>query len=325
MEVHTFESPNFLPTARNKQANLLRSVSYNVLRLHKYVRSIRYIDRMIRETEAGVVVNFYELLSGLTYAFCRPKAEMVCVAHQYIFLHPDFEFPGSNPCLLALLKFFTRLTAIGANKKLALSFRSMRGVAKDRLVVVPPLLRDEVLRLQPERGDYLFGYVINSGFGDEIVRWHRNNPEVRIRFFWDNKAAAEQTVVDERLSFHQLDDERFLRDMAGAKAYATTAGFESVCEAMYLGKPVLMVPAHIEQACNAHDASRAGAGVVSSGFDLGRLLAFSETYRPDPYFRQWVDRADWIVLREFDPDLIFRDHPSLSNTYIPLEGSYSHT
>lgn len=31
------------------------------------------------------------------------------------------------------------------------------------------------------------------------------------------------------------------------------AGFESVCEAMYLGKPLLMVPAHIEQDCNISD------------------------------------------------------------------------
>lgn len=42
----------------------MRSVLYNVLRLHKYMGSIRYIDRMIRQTDADVVVNFYELLTG---------------------------------------------------------------------------------------------------------------------------------------------------------------------------------------------------------------------------------------------------------------------
>lgn len=52
--------------------------------------------------------------------------------------------------------------------------------------------------------------------------------------------------------------------MAGCKAYASTAGFESVCEAMYLGKPILMVPAHIEQDCNAYDAEKSGAGIISS-------------------------------------------------------------
>lgn len=57
--------------------------------------------------------------------------------------------------------------------------------------------------------------------------------------------------------------------MAGCKAFATTAGFESVCEALYLQKPVLMVPVHIEQECNAFDATRAGAGIRSDRFDPG--------------------------------------------------------
>ena len=41
--VYTFESPNFLPTAKNKQVNLLKSVGYNVLRLHTYMGSIRLL------------------------------------------------------------------------------------------------------------------------------------------------------------------------------------------------------------------------------------------------------------------------------------------
>ena len=114
--VYPFESPNFLPTAKNKQVNLLKSVGCNVLRLHTYVASIHYINRMVKETDADVVVNFYELLTGLTYLFCRPKAMMVCIAHQYLFLHPDFSFPKLNVVSLSLLKFFTRMTAIGATK-----------------------------------------------------------------------------------------------------------------------------------------------------------------------------------------------------------------
>lgn len=85
--------------------------------------------------------------------------------------------------------------------------------------------------------------------------------------------------------------------MAGCKAYATTAGFESVCEAMYLGKPLLMVPAHIEQDCNAYDAFRSGAGVISEEFDLERLLDFSEHFHPNMAFRYWVRSCDWRILR----------------------------
>ena len=308
--VYSFESPNFLPTAKNKQVNLLKSIGYNVLRLHKYTASIHYINRMIKETGVDVVVNFYELLTGLTYLFCRPKAMMVCIAHQYLFLHPDFSFPKLNAVSLSLLKFFTRVTAIGATKKLALSFRKMREVPADKMVVVPPLLRREIVNTTPRKGNYLHGYLLNSGFGEEVKEWHTAHPEVPMHFFWDKRGAKETTKIDDTLSFHQLNDIRFVKYMANAKAYATTAGFESVCEAMYLDKPVLMVPTHIEQACNAHDASLSGAGAVAEHFDLDALLHLSETHQPNPVFSHWVQQADWLILREFREDLLMEEMPS---------------
>ena len=311
--IYPFESPNFLPTAKNKQVNLLSSVAYNVFRSHKYIGSIRFINRKIKETRADVVVNFYELLTGLTYLFYCPRAAMVCVAHQYLFLHPDFVFPKENVFSLISLRFFTRLTSIGASKKLALSFRKMREVPQRRIVVVPPLLRQEVLDLEPSQGEYLHGYLLNSGFSEEIRAWHARHPKVELHFFWDKKNVPSEVKVDECLSFHQLDDQLFIHYMAGAKAYATTAGFESVCEAMFLNKPVLMVPTHIEQACNAYDASLSGAGVVADCFDLNVLLALSEKRIDNSAFRHWVKQADWLILREFREDLLDAGCPLWAN------------
>jgi len=143
--VYSFESPNFLPTAKNKQVHITKSLVYNLVRQHKYIRGIRFINRMIKDTNADVVVNFYELLTGLAYLFFKPKAHMISIAHQYLFLHPDFEFPKESRIQLSSLRFFTRITTIGATKILALSFRKMRELPNDRIVVVPPLLRKEVL------------------------------------------------------------------------------------------------------------------------------------------------------------------------------------
>lgn len=307
--IYTFESPNFLPTAQNKQAHLGRSVLYNLVRTPKYLRSMRYIARMIRETEAEIVVNFYELLTGLTYALYRPKAKMICVAHQYLFLHPLFEFPKGASCSLASLRFFTRLTALGATKKLALSFRKMPEVKSLRLVVVPPLLRQEVLDQTPTKGNYLHGYLLNSGFAEEVKAWHARHPEVGLHFFWDKRGMDPELRIDDTLSFHTLHDQLFVRYMAGAKAYATTAGFESVCEAMFLNKPVLMVPTHIEQACNAHDASLSGAGVISKDFNLDSLLSIAHQPVEHTVFRHWVRQAEWLILREFRQDLLEEKRP----------------
>ena len=97
--------------------------------------------------------------------------------------------------------------------------------------------------------------------------------------------------------------------MAGCKAYATTAGFESVCEAMYLGKPLLMVPAHIEQDCNAHDAARCGAGIVADDFDLERLLAYAEHYQLNTTFRYWVRSAERIIMQSIETTLQTEHYP----------------
>lgn len=300
--VKRFLSPNFLPTPANKRVSLSRSVAYNVARLPVYLKSMHYIRHRIEESGADLVINFYELLTGLTYLLFRPSVPQISIGHQYLFLHRDFEFPHKNGFCLWMLRFFTRLTCIGAREKLALSFREMEDDEEAHIRVVPPLLRREVLLCEGTEGDYLHGYMVNSGFGEGIRSWHSAHPEVPLHFFWDKQDEEEVCRVDDTLSFHQLDDVKFLRYMAGCKGYATTAGFESVCEAMYLGKPLLMVPAHIEQDCNAYDAARSGAGVISGEFDLERLLAFSEHFRPDAAFRYWVRSCDWRILNRIESE-----------------------
>lgn len=298
--VKRFISPNFLPSAQNKRVHLGRSVAYNLLRMPTYLKSMQYIKQRIDESGADVVINFYELLTGLTYTFLRPRIPYVCIGHQYLFLHKDFEFPKKNPFSLMILRFFTRLTSIGCSKRLALSFSKMEDDIHLNIKVVPPLLRREIFSLQAQQGDYIHGYMVNAGYADHVLSYHFNHPEQPLHFFWDKPDAPEEMQVTENLSFHTLNDVKFLEYMSGCRAYATTAGFESVCEAMYLGKPVLMVPAHIEQDCNAYDAVRAGAGITADSFELDRLVEFSEDYMPNRSFVYWVNSCERLLIEELE-------------------------
>ena len=293
--LYRFESPNFLPTPANQRNNLAYSTIYNIMRFPAFIRSIAFINSHIKSSGADIVVNFYELLTGMTYLFCQPKTTQVCIGHQYLFLHKDFQFPRVRKFELALLKIFTRLTAIGANRMLALSFRRMPDDKRQHIFVVPPLLRKEALNQTVSAGDYVHGYMVNSRFSTQVMAWHKKRPEIPLRFFWDRKNEKSVKHVDATLSFHPLDDHAFLKEMSGCHAYASTAGFESICEAMYMGKPILMVPAHIEQECNAHDAMLSGAGIVSQDFTLDRLLEFSETFRPDTKFIFWANDTETLL------------------------------
>ena len=152
-----------------------------------------------------------------------------------------------------------------------------------------------------QEGDYILGYMLNAGFSEEVKSWHEAHPEVPLRFFWDKKDAEDVTVIDDTLSFYKLNDKEFIRQMAGCKAYAATGGFESICEAMYMGKPLLMVPSHIEQRCNAWDATKFDAAVSADTFDLSVLLDFAEhKFKPDTAFPAWATSAPDLIVHELE-------------------------
>lgn len=298
--VYRFESPNFLPVDKSKKTSLLKSFAYNVFKVATFFKSSLFIRKQIKELEADVVVNFYELLVGLTYMLFPPKVPYVCIGHQYILLHPDFEFPKTKKIELFFLKFFTNLTCVKASRLLALSIQKMNDFPQKNITVVPPLIRKEVLRMNPGKGDYLHGYMLNYTYADEVLAFHKDYPDIPLQFFWDKKDADKITTVDDNLIFHRLNDFLFISLMASCRAYATTAGFESVCEAIYLEKPVLMVPTHIEQECNAYDAALSGAGIVSDNFDLKALIDYIPRYQPNKTFRTWAQQSEWYMLRELN-------------------------
>jgi uncharacterized protein (TIGR00661 family) len=216
------------------------------------------------------------------------------VGHLYLFFHPDFVFPKKNKLQLAGLLLFTRMTCFRASGLLALSFRQMRNV--DKIFVVPPLIRAEVLRKTPTEGDFILGYINHTGFSKQILHWHDGNQDVCLHFFWDNKDFPQLWQVDKALAFHPLDDTTFLNYMAACRAYASTGGFESICEALYLQKPVIMIPAHIEQECNAFDAANSGAGIVSRDFNISQLLEFLPSYHPNTDFVDWVNKSRAVFI-----------------------------
>jgi len=293
-----FQSPNFLPTPKGKHSPLLISILYNLLLVPVYINSILTIRRTIREKQPDVVINFYELLCGATYGLFNPKPPMINVAHQYYFLTPAFTYTGSDTWQFNLLNFYTRLTTLNSSKILALSFRADDNLQYGKISVVPPLLRQEVLQQKVNNGYYIHGYLLNSGFATELTSWSKNNPEQYLHFFWDKKNVEQTKKLTTTLSMHRLSDTLFLKYMAGCKAYATTGGFESVCEAMYMQKPVLMVPTHIEQECNVIDAARSGAGISANRFDLDLLLSFVPTYTKSMDFSYWTRSAETMFLNE---------------------------
>jgi uncharacterized protein (TIGR00661 family) len=295
------DSPNFVTDEKSKSVKVWKSIWHGLARLGTYRRSLLQLDKLIKADNPDVIINFYDFIGGLYNFWKRPKAKFVCVAHQYLAKHSVFEYPQGRLLDKRSMKMSNWLTSLGADARLALSFHD--DPHENGITVVPPLLRTEVKEVTVRNEDYILVYILNHGYADEINQFHDQRPDIPLHCFWDKPDAPDELKIDDRLTYHRLDGVKFLNFMAGCKGYLTTAGFESVCEAMYLGKPTLMVPVegHFEQACNALDASKAGAGISSNTFDLRLLVDYIPNHidRGDE-FRSWCDRAEGLFLEKLE-------------------------
>ena len=267
--------------------------------LGTFRKSMRQLNETIEREQPDLVVNFFELLCGLTYAFHKPSVPVVSVAHQFMALHPDFPFPAKKWLDKLTFLALVRLNAIGSTELFGLSFDQQADVPEKRLRVVPPLLRREIAALKPTTEPFFLAYTTQAGLRSVVYGAHHRQPGQALRYYHADVANPEEQV-DDTLTECQLDGQRYLADMARCEAVITTAGFESVCEAMYLGKPVLMMPQpnHYEQACNALDGQRAGAGVASETFDLTQLIGYLAQHdaKANKRFRHWQSRVSGMFL-----------------------------
>lgn len=300
-EIIRLESPNFVTDHKNKGIKIGPSVFHNLGKLGTFRKSLREIHALLNKHKPDAVINFFDPLIGLYYSFYKCTIPHICIAHQYIYLHKEFRFPRGKFADRAAIKWFTGLTSVKASKRLAISFYNMPTQQKENVVVVPPLLRKELFELQPEKKEFFLIYLVNNGYLEDIIKWHKRHPDVELHCFTDKNGLPEMNGVNDNFHFHQLDDKKFLDMMATAKGLVSTAGFESVCEAMYLGKPVLMVPVqgHFEQFCNSRDAFHAGAGIYDERFNIQSLLRFSSfSHQPNLGFKNWVNKASSIIYKE---------------------------
>jgi len=282
-DTRSFTSPNFAFDARQRSVSQLRSVALTVPLVPTLLRSLRFIQEQIREFRPDLIVNFYEPVGG--FAHRKFDIPTVAIGHQFIYEHPQTPFPEGHRLDRLLFQRHTWFFFRKSHLKLALS--AYAAPPHRNIVVVPPVLRSEVFALQTGRKNFALTYVVNKGYADDLGQW----PLPTI-CFWDNAEFPQKTKRGKVL-FHPIDDRAYLRYMAQCRCLVTTAGFESMCEAAYLGKPMVLIPVegHFEQLCNATDAAAHGIATHASSF---RTIDFAKVAPPE-VDRAWLAAAPTVI------------------------------
>jgi uncharacterized protein (TIGR00661 family) len=289
-----FDSPSLVYRNDGNGLSIQNTLTENLMNFKTFYKSLRLLKSNIKNLRPDIIVNFYDILGGL-FKLSNPFSNipMVCIGHQYLMLHSSFKYPASSFLDRFLVNMNSRITAIGAKRQLALSLNPIS--SEGRIRGIAPLLRSNVKDIIPQKGEYYLAYLTNQCLLPSLTQWQKNNPEVEVHCFCKTDKKIEQP----NFILHELNAQKFLAMMANAKGLVTSAGFESVCEAVYFGKPVFMVPVpnHFEQSCNAHEFYLYGAGLKSKTFQLDEFLNFADNFKnQSERFKNWCKYSQFTII-----------------------------
>lgn len=297
------DSPGFVTDRRDRGVKPFLTVVYNTMRVFTFLKSLAVLRRTIRADRPDAVINFYDLLGGF-YTFIFPSGmPFICIGHQCMIEHPSFVFPRGYVLGKFMMMRLHKLTSYGSAAKIALSFKELSDVAEEDLYVVPPLLRKSFKEQAPESGNFILAYMTNSGYAADVEKGCRENPRVHVRAFGDASQPEAAHKPLENLTFYRLHGEKFREALRCCKGVMTTAGFETVCEAAYLGKPVLAVPMkkQYEQTCNAAEAEEYGLAVYAERFDPALIDRYADVFDTSNHahaeFKAWCDASEESMMR----------------------------
>jgi uncharacterized protein (TIGR00661 family) len=142
-----------------------------------------------------------------------------------------------------------------------------------RTTLAPPILRPEILEVEPERGDHLLVY---GRIGDTAIA--ALDASGLPCLVYGARDGVTEDVQERRLVYRPFSNEGFIDDLRRSRGVIASAGHSLMSEAVYLHKPMLALPlaGQFEQEMNARYLEQMNYGSWATELDEAALERFLE-------------------------------------------------
>ena len=230
--------------------------------LHFAARELpREVSRLVAALDAfaaDLAITDFE--PTLPRAAARLGVPVVSLDHQHFLLAYDLgRLPPALRCTARFMGLACRLFVPRAATTVISAFFQPPLVAGWRHAVqAGPLLRTAILAATPHDGGHLVSYLRRHTPTPVLAALAAAGVPVRIYGLGRRDPVGP-------LTFHEIDERRFVADLAGCRGVVAAAGNQLIGEALHLGKPLLVLPerAHAEQTMNAHFLAAEGCGAFT--------------------------------------------------------------
>ena len=234
---------------KNKKT-LLSAVKANPSNLKD---SYDILYKKAKEIKPNIIISDFENYSSMLSKLIH--VPLISVDNIHMLTHTDYEYPPLHNKERLFAKAVARAYIVKPSKYILTSFFKPPLKKPNRSVIYPPIIRDEIMNLNPEDSDYILIYQ-TSDSNIELME-HLKESDEKFIVYGFNK-----DLVDENLTYRDFNEDIFYEDMRCAKAIITNGGFTMISEAIYLKKPIYSIPAegNFEQLLNGYYVKKLGYG-----------------------------------------------------------------
>ena len=235
-----------LPEAQKKM-NILRKIAIKEFQPDCVITDF--------EPQTAYLANYYDL-------------PLLTLDNQHRLRYLDFKYPPHLIADAILTENIIRAMVPRPDFSIFTAFYEGK-ITNKRSYQTPPLIRNEILNLQPTNGNVILVYL-TKGF-DSLKETLKKYKREKFVLYGYHEPHQEGNI-----QFKPFNNDEFLKDLANCKAVIATAGFTLMTEAFYLGKPYFATPmiGQFEQEYNGYMMEKIGFGRSMEKMDETKISAF---------------------------------------------------
>ena len=242
---HVHQIEGFNTVYESNQVNSAKTFFYGIKDLPQdLLKNLTSMYDVAKDFQPHIIISDFEFYTNLLSKILR--VPFISLDHTHVVTHCETDIPyryvKDKLKAEGVVRSFIQLPSV----YLITSFFYPPLTNPGRVKIFPPVLREEIIRLKPEKGNHILVYQTSTS-NTELIKLLK---ELDYRFIIYGFHKDEE---DENLSFRTFNEKDFFHDLASSQAVITNGGFNLISESLNLNKPVFSVPVkkQFEQVLNA--------------------------------------------------------------------------
>jgi len=285
-DVYIFSSDRAYEYLKSKFDNVYEIGGFNTVYINNKVNNIKTLADALKRNPTNIKVgyeNLYKKASQLhpdvivtdfeIYATMVSKLRnipLISLDNIHMITQTKIDYPKNHIGEMLKAKGVIKTYVVNPKIHILTSFFYPKVKPRKNAVIYPPIIREDILKLEPKKGDHIVVYQ-TSRESEKLVRKLKGVKNEQFIVYGFNK-----DEIDGNLTYKCFNEDEFYDDISSAKAVICNGGFTFISEAIHLKKPIYSVPAigNFEQTLNGFYVQKLGYGEYHEVMSAKRVANF---------------------------------------------------